>query len=191
MPLAAMNTITHIVHSNSCATLRAKSNAPTTCVVSVPLAAIQAAAYAVRIRGDTALHTSDSATQNHDDVTDALHQQCSDAIQLKGRHRCRGNASRQLASGQPRSWDCMSASAADDGSAAAGAHANAAATQPRSASMYINRTAAKITAQPSTSTAQSISQRMRIGFGLSAAAMRALKPNHAMPHTRTGCAPLR
>ena len=183
-----MNTITHIVHSNSCATLRAKSTTPTTCVVGVPLAAIQAAAYAMRIGRDTALHTSDSATQVHDD---ALHQQCSDAIQLKGRHRCRGNASRQLASGQPRSWDCMSASAADDGSAAAGAHANAAATQPRSASMYNNRTAAKITAQPSTSTAQSISQRIRIGFGLSAAAMRALKPNNAMPHTRTGCAPLR
>ena len=78
---------------------------------------------------------------------------------------------------------CRSASAANDGITAAGAHAHAAATQPRSASRYINRTAAKITAQPSTSSAQSISQRIRIGFGLSAAAMRALKPNTAMPHT--------
>ena len=32
----------------------------------------------------------------------------------------RDHAGRQLASGQPRRWDCMSASAADDGSAAAG-----------------------------------------------------------------------
>jgi hypothetical protein len=181
MPPAAMNTITHIVHSNSCATLRAKSNTPTTYSVRVPLAAIQAAACAVRIRGDTALHTSDSDTTNvHDN---ALPQQCSDAIELKGRCRCRGIM-------QADSWHPANRA---DGIACR--HlllttaaqqlglANAAATQPRSASRYINRTAAKITAQPSTSSAQSISQRIRIGFGLSAAAMRALKPNTAMPHT--------
>lgn len=155
-----MNTMTHNVHSNGCATLRAKSNTPTTCVVSVPLAAIQAAAHAVRIRGDTALHTSDSASKVHNN---ALHQQCNMQHQisnaasqydLKVTAGAGNHAGRQHAFGQPRSWDCMSASA-DDDSAAAGAQANAAAaTQPRSVSRYINRTAAKITTQPSTSTAE-------------------------------------
>ncbi len=175
------------------------------------MAAIQAAAYAMRIGGDTALHTSDSATQVHDDT---LHQQRSDAIQLKdgsaaaGAHAnaaaTRPSDAMQLNDGSAAAGAHANAAATqpsdalqlNDGSAAAGAHANAAATQPRSASRYtskyINRTAAKITTQPSTSTAQSISQRIGIGFGLSASAMRALKPNTAMPHTRSGvlCEPL-
>jgi hypothetical protein len=87
MPLAAMNTITLNVHSNSCATLRAKPNASTTYMVTVPCAAIQTAAFAVRIRGDTALHTSDSATKVHEN---ALHQHGSGAIRIEVRCICRG-----------------------------------------------------------------------------------------------------